>query len=173
MAEQDRLMMALFRDADNAESAYKELINRGYQRDEISILTSKDTHDKHFTTGGKTVETGSKAAEGTGVGAALGGTVGAIVAAIAAIGTNVLLPGLGLVVAGPLAAALAGAGAGGATGGIIGALVGAGIPEEKAKEYETGLREGGIILGFAPRNAGEAAEVEKVWREFNGELMYR
>ncbi len=30
---------------------------------------------------------------------------------------------------------------------MIGALVGAGIPEYRAKVYETGLREGGILLG--------------------------
>ncbi len=63
-------------------------------------------------------ELGNKAAEGAGVGGAIGGTVGAIAAAIAAIGTSLVLPGLGLVIAGPIAAALAGAGAGaGAAGG--------------------------------------------------------
>ena len=36
-----------------------------------------------------------------------------------------------------LAAGLAGAGAGGLAGGLIGALVGPGIPEARAKLYET------------------------------------
>ena len=57
-------------------------------------------------------------------------------AAIAAIGTSLVIPGLGLVVAGPLAAALAGAGAGGTAGGLIGALVGHGMPEDRTKKYE-------------------------------------
>ena len=51
-------------------------------------------------------ELGSKAAEGAGVGGAIGGTVGAILAAIAAVGTTIAIPGLGLVIAGPLAAAI-------------------------------------------------------------------
>ena len=54
-------------------------------------------------------------------------------------------------------------GAGGITGGLIGALIGTGIPEETVQHYETGLREGGIVLGFRPRNAVEANEVESVW----------
>jgi hypothetical protein len=56
-----------------------------------------------------------------------------------------------LLVAGPIAAALAGAGAGAVAGGAIGALVGAGIPEERVKEYESGLKEGGIVMRRAPR----------------------
>ena len=50
--------------------------------------------------------------------------------AVAAVGTTLLIPGLGIVVAGPLAAVIAGAGAGAATGGLIRALVGWNIPEE-------------------------------------------
>jgi hypothetical protein len=56
----------------------------------------------------------------------------------------------GMIVAGPIAAALAGAGAGAVAGGAIGALVGAGIPEERVKEYESGLKDG-------YRHGGEAA----------------
>jgi hypothetical protein len=56
---------------------------------------------------------GWKAAEGLGVGGAVGRGVGAALAAIFAVGSTIVVPGLGLVVAGPIAAALAGAAAGG------------------------------------------------------------
>ena len=131
---------------------------------------SEETRTRYY---GKAEGIGSKASEGFAAGAAVGGTLGAILGAIAAIGTSIVLPGLGLIVAGPLAAALVGAGAGGATGGLVGALIGAGIPEETAERYEAGLREGGIVLGFRPRNLTEASEVEKVWQSHNGELIYR
>ena len=166
------MMTALFRDRNDAENAYQELLNRGYNRDDINVLMSDETRSGYGEAVTET-ELGSKAAEGTGVGAAVGGTLGAIIGAIAAIGTSVVLPGLGLIIAGPLAAALAGAGAGGATGGLVGALIGSGIPEETAKSYETGLREGGIVLGFNPRSAGEADEVENVWKKYNGEMTHR
>lgn len=48
-----------------------------------------------------------------GIGSAIGGTIGAVAAAVAAAGTSLVFPGLGIVVAGPLAASLAGGGAGG------------------------------------------------------------
>jgi hypothetical protein len=65
-----------------------------------------------------------------------------------------------LVVAGPIIAALAGAGAGATTGGIIGALVGAGIPEHRAKVYDAGLREGGILLGVETKSGDDADKLE-------------
>jgi hypothetical protein len=85
-----------------------------------------------------------------------------------------VLPGVGLVVAGPLAAALAGAGAGGLTGGLAGALIGWGIPEERANLYESGIREGGTVLGVRPRSHEDADYFENEWRDrYRGEHIYR
>ena len=95
--------------------------------------------------------------------------VGATLAAIAAIGTSLVLPGLGLVIAGPLAAGLAGAGAGGVTGGLIGALIGAGIPEERVKHYEEGIKHGGILMGVTPRSDEDARHFETRWQEHQGQ----
>jgi hypothetical protein len=111
--------------------------------------------------------------EGAGTGAAIGGTVGATLAAIAAIGTTLALPGLGLLIAGPIAAGLAGAGAGGATGGLIGALIGAGIPEERVKRYEEGIKNGGIMMGVTPRSDDDAAYFEDEWKRNRGVDVYR
>ena len=97
----------------------------------------------------------------------------AIAAAIAAVGTSIAVPGLGLVVAGPLAAALAGAGAGGAAGGLVGALIGAGIPEERVKHYEKGLKEGGILMGVRPRTEEDAGYFESEWSKAGGTHVYR
>ena len=76
-------------------------------------------------------------------------------------------------VAGPLAAAIAGAGAGAATGGIVGALIGWGIPEERVKQYDAGIREGGILMAVRPRNDEDAAHIENTWRSDRGEHVYR
>jgi hypothetical protein len=64
------------------------------------------------------------------------------------------------VIAGPIATALAGAG--GLAGGIIGALFGWGIPEERAKHYESDLKDGGIVLGVIPSN-DEDATYSRAW----------
>jgi len=168
-----RLVTGMFRDRESAERAYGSLTSRGYDKDDVNLLMSDDTRKKYFTSDGIETELGTKAAEGAGKGAAIGGTIGATLAAIAAIGTSVALPGLGLIVAGPLAAALAGAGAGGATGGIIGALIGAGIPEERVKHYETGLKEGGIVMGVNARSDEDAEYFESDWKNNRGEHVYR
>jgi hypothetical protein len=129
---QNRTVAGLFNDRESAERAYSSLNSRGYTTDDVNLMMSDETRNRHFGEGTVDTELGSKALEGAGVGSAIGGTLGAIIGGIAAIGTNLVLPGIGLVVAGPLAAALAGAGAGGLTGGLVGALVGSGIPEEHA-----------------------------------------
>ena len=154
--EQSRVVSGLFNDRDSAERAYSTIESRGYSRDDVNLLMSDETRNKHFGEGTPETELGSKALEGAGAGSAIGGTLGAIIGGIAAIGTNVLLPGVGLVVAGPLAAALAGAGAGGLTGGLVGALIGSGIPEEHAAEYEEGIKNGGVYMGVNPRNDEDA-----------------
>src|SRR6195256_6044733 len=105
----------LFKTRAAAEAAVDAIIKRGYTRDDISVLMSDSTKSKEFA-----VQTKSHAADGAGVGGAIGGTVGAVLLAIAAVGTTIAIPGLGLFIAGPIAAALARAGAGGVTRRVIG-----------------------------------------------------
>lgn len=158
----DRWMTGSFRDRDSAERAYNSLLERGYSRDDVNVLMSDKSRETYFSDAN--TELGSKALEGAGAGSAIGGTLGAIIGGIAAIGTNVFLPGLGLIVAGPLAAALAGAGAGGLTGGLIGALIGAGIPEDEAARYEEDVKNGNIVMGFKPRNNEDYSYYDQEWR---------
>lgn len=169
-----RMVTGLFRDRDSAELAYRSVSDRGYRGDAVNVVMSDDTRKRYFADG-TAVETelGSKAAEGAGAGAAIGGTLGAIAAAIAAVGTSIAIPGLGLVIAGPIAAAIAGAGAGGAAGTVVGALIGWGIPEERVKHYESGIKEGGILMSVEPRTDAEAEVVEREWRDARGEHVYR
>jgi len=154
-----------------ANRAYEGLTSKhGYKSDDISVMMSDDTRIKHFgdVKPGTELSGGTKAAEGLGKGAAIGGGIGAALAALFAIGTSIAIPGLGLVVAGPIAAALAGAGAGGATGGLIGALIGAGIPEDRAREYERGINDGGILIGTRYRDADHAKELERDFTSYGG-----
>src|SRR5918993_2298125 len=124
------LVTGLFKTKLAAEAAVDALIKHGYTRDDISVLMSDATKNKEFA-----IETRTHAADGAGIGGAVGGTVGAVLAAIAAVGTSIALPGIGLVIAGPIAAALAGAGAGGFTGGGVGALVRPGVPQQRGKDF--------------------------------------
>jgi hypothetical protein len=167
------LVTGMFTDRESAERAYQSIKNKGYSNDDVHLIMSEDTRHKHFSPEVGKTELGNKALEGAGTGSAIGGTLGAIAGAIAAIGTSLLIPGLGIVVAGPLAAAIAGAGAGGVAGGIIGALVGAGIPEARARVYEKGVKEGNIVIGVRTRNDEDAAYFEDEWRRNNAIEIHR
>lgn len=169
------MMTGMFNDRESSERAYNTLKDRGYTQEDINVVMSEETRDRYFSDSDNVEETelGNKAAEGTGAGSAIGGTLGAIAGAIAAVGTSVAIPGLGIVVAGPVAAGLAGAGAGGLTGGLIGALVGWGIPEKRAKLYEAGIKDGNIVLGVNPRSDEDADYVEKEWKKYEGEEIHR
>jgi hypothetical protein len=167
------MVTGLFRDRESAERAYRAASDRGYGNNDINLAMSDETRERYFSGDSANTELGNKAAEGAGVGGAIGSALGAIAAAVAAVGTTLAIPGLGIVVAGPVAAALAGAGAGGITGGLIGALVGWGIPEERVKEYEEGIKEGGILMGVKPRNEEDAAYIENEWKSINGQHVYR
>lgn len=147
------MLTGMFRDRDSTEDAYNSLHERGYTDDEISLVMSDKTRKEHLSGDVADTEIGTKAAEGAGKGSAIGGTVGAIAGLIAAIGTSLVIPGLGIVIAGPIVAGLAGAGAGSITCGIICALVGSGIPEA-----------GQIVIGVKPRNDEDAKYFEENWR---------
>jgi hypothetical protein len=166
------MVTGLFYDRDSAERAYQAISDRGYDTNDLNLLMSDETRRKLFpgdTSDGPTTELGNKAAEGAGIGGAVGGTMGATLGALIVAGTSIVLPGLGLVIAGPLAAAAAGA----ATGGLIGALIGWGMPEEHVRRYESGLKEGGILMGVKPRSEEDALHVEEQWRRHSGQQIYR
>lgn len=166
-----RTLTGMFRDRDAAERAWYSLHERGYGADEVDLLMSEDTRARHFGADTPDTELGNKAMEGAGTGSAIGGTLGAIAGAIAAIGTTLVIPGLGLVLAGPIAAALAGAGAGGLAGGLIGALVGRGIPEDRAQRYEQDIRGGGIVISVKPKSDEDADYIQNSWKGGKAEYV--
>ena len=162
-----RMVTGMFPDKDAAERAYSTIHERGYTKDDVNVVMSEDTRKKYYSHDVEETVIGTKAAEGAGKGSAIGGTIGAITGVIAAIGTSLVIPGLGVLIAGPIAAGLAGAGAGGITGGIVGALIGSGIPEARAKLYEAGVKKGHIVMGVHPRNEEDEKYIESTWKEYN------
>ncbi len=91
----------------------------------------------------------------------LGGAVG-LFAAVGALA----LPGVGPIIAGGTLAATLTAGA--ATGGLVGALVTLGVPEGDARYFETGLRQGSVLV---TANAGSRAqEAYEILQECGADL---
>lgn len=168
----DCIITGIFRDRAAAERAYECAKSRGYTDSDVSVLMSDETRTRCFPRSEvATTELGSKAGEGAGVGFVAGGGLGALLMGLAAAG--IAVPGLPIIAMGPLAAAVAGGAGGGVVGAIVGALVGSGIPEERAKLYETGVGEGGIVLGVTPRTDADAEFLERCWTDAGGEQIYR
>jgi hypothetical protein len=169
-ASKQKMTTAVFRDRHDANAAWSWLTSRGYRPDEVNLLMSESTKANYYShPDEEEISASTHAAEGVAAGGAIGTAVGATAAAIAAIGTSLVIPGLGFVVAGPIAAALAGAGAGAVAGGIIGGLVGLGIPESNARAYEEALRDGGVVVGVVPHNSSDASAIKKKFEELRGE----
>jgi uncharacterized protein (TIGR02271 family) len=148
-------VVGLFDDATRAERAIRDLKAAGFTDSQIGVLMQDRTKERRLAE-----DTGTKAGESAAAGAIGGGALGGVVGLLAGIGALVI-PGIGPIVAGgALASTLAGAGIGAAAGGIIGALIGMGIPEDEARYYERGLREGGILVTVdAGPRAAEARQM--------------
>jgi len=115
----------------DAEVAVRELEGAGIPTDEISIIAPDGSQ-----------RSGSPAATGASIGAAVGG-IGGFLAGIGAI----TVPGLGPVVgAGWLVSTLTGAAAGGMAGGVLEAFAVAGIDEADAYVYAEHVRGGGTMV---------------------------
>lgn len=159
-----RRTTALFLNKEAAERAYQKALDAGYTPKEINVFMSETSRLKYY---GTTVvlEKGDKSMDGLGLGGATGGAVAGILAALAAIGTNIAIPGLGIVVAGPLVAGLAGVGAGSIAGGLIGTLIGWGISEDRVHELKSGIQEGGIVLSVDETLPN--THLQEDWRAIN------
>ncbi|MFZ0682571.1 MAG: hypothetical protein WA428_00460 [Candidatus Cybelea sp.] len=160
MYTEDAFESEIYYDREPATAAVERLHNLGYGRDEISVMMDDKTRERAFSS-----IVNVKGSEGIAAGATIGGVLGAIVAGLTATGSVAAIAGTGglatPLVVGPLAAALAGLGAGAAGGGILGGLIGVGIGESRAKQYEKGLREGGILVAVRPKSKEHRADVRR------------
>lgn len=174
MPEKRKMVTAVFRNQDDAERAFDSLRLINYSETEVAIVMSEKTRTDWYSRVDKSDrhEVGSKAVEGMGVGGAIGTAVGVTLGAVAAIGATIALPGLGLIIAGPIAAALAGGGAGALSGGLIGGLVGLGISEDNAEAYQEVLRQGGAMVAVEPHTREDVPKIEKRFKNNNGENIY-
>ncbi|WP_437585253.1 hypothetical protein [Sorangium sp. So ce1000] len=110
---------------DEAEAAAERIIECGYTRQDVSLLMTDATRHRCFRAPDE---------------APTSHTFGAAVA------MSVVVPGLGFVVAGPLAAVVASAVGAGIKGGLREILMSAGVPKHWAERYEAGVRKGGILV---------------------------
>jgi hypothetical protein len=140
-----KTVVGLFEEQTDAQNAVDALVDRGFPRDQISVVASETGRQYVRDDRAESVEvrpSGAGAAVGAVSGAVIGGGAGLLV------GLGALaVPGLGpLVALGPLVTTLAGMAAGTVAGGLLGALVDIGVPKEEAEVYVEGVRRGYILV---------------------------
>lgn len=177
-----RLVAASFDDVDNAIEATRTLESHGYDQDQISVFMSDATRYGYLEAnpGFKSADVvvdrvelrkENKVLEGAGAGGVIGGAIGAVGAAVAAVGSALLIPPLGLAVAGPVVSVFAGAGAGAAAGGLVGALIGSGMSEYRARRFEQAVKNGHVIVGVSARTEAERHDLIERLDSAGGKLI--
>jgi hypothetical protein len=140
-----------------AERIVYELKTAGFSPNDISALLPDKTATRDFAH-----EKNTKAPEGAAAGVGAGGLLGGGLGWLVGIG-SLAIPGLGpFIAAGPIMAALSGAAVGAAVGGLTGAMVGMGIPELEAKQYESKIREGNILLSVHTEDSDERKRAQEI-----------
>lgn len=141
-----RTIAAVFDSHKNAESAARQVKDRGLRTDDISIVTKEADEGAGrgatatMGTGAGTGARNDNVSDGVVTGGVLGGLAGLLIGA-----GSMVIPGLGIVAAaGPITGLLSGA----VTGGIVGGLVDLGIPENKSRQYETDIRAGKTLFSM-------------------------
>ncbi|MWV43413.1 low temperature-induced protein [Paenibacillus sp. HJL G12] len=137
----EKKIVGVFESEQEASRAIEDLQRYGFPTKDISVIT-KDREDLESIT----ADTGTKAPEGVAAGVATGGMLGGVTGLLAGIGA-LAIPGIGpILAAGPIAATLAGMAVGAGAGGMVGGLIGLGIPEDEAKDYESYVDKGKILV---------------------------
>jgi hypothetical protein len=137
-----KTVVALFEFEEEANRAVEDLVEQGFARDGISVVTGHGLSkpEEHVSAEG---DFEGKMVGALGKGLAVGGGAGAIAGGVASL----VIPGVGpFVLAGALATTFFGAGLGGAVGGAMGVLMQAGVDESNARLFESALRHGGVVV---------------------------
>jgi len=138
-----KTIVALFNNYRNAESAAKQIKEKGLKTEDISIILKEDENGSDARGAqGNTIESkrNDDISDGVVTGGILGGLAGLLIGA-----GSLVVPGLGIIAAaGPIAGLISGA----ITGGVVGGLIDLGIPEEKSKEYEHHIKSGKVLFSM-------------------------
>ncbi|HEX8923390.1 MAG TPA: DUF1269 domain-containing protein [Patescibacteria group bacterium] len=152
------LVAGLFHDSESAGRAVAELKQQGFTQD-MSVI-SRDYDDPE----GKIHNVKHDVSQGAKGGAVFGAAAAGITALIAGL-SSITIPGLGLIVAGPLASVLTAAAGGAAAGGVVGALADYGIPDTQAKEFQQGILAGDVVVAVSTDHDKEQ-QVEEILDQY-------
>jgi hypothetical protein len=167
-------LTGLFEDGESAERAFQACIDRGHAIGDINIVVSEGTRKRLLADNEKHgAGLAARKLEGGELGGPSGGRVGILVTIFAAVGAAIAIPTVGFI-AGPLAVALAAAGTAGVAAGLISAFADWGVPADRVRHYEDGIRKGAILVLVETRSEAEARDIAEDWKKIGGrDIFYR
>jgi hypothetical protein len=146
--------VGVFSTIQAADNAVARLLNAGFTREEISVVCSDETKERHF----REFEHEKPAGTNTPAAVAIGGSIGAALGGLTAVGIGAATGGVGLLVAGGAAAWT-----GGVFGGFLGAMMSRGTENELANFYNQAVVLGRILVAVEVQ--GESADARLVQAE--------
>ncbi|MCF2487589.1 hypothetical protein [Dyadobacter sp. CY347] len=155
---------AVFFTKKNAESAYQALLRLGHTEDDISVLMSDETLSKHAN---QVSESAPYEADGfveTDEEKPKEGAKHLIAGAIISITSMISLPELGI----SISRRLIGKVEEKPENKTISHVIATQIPEAHCDTYETGIKEGGIIISVDPKNRAERDAIVREFRNNDG-----
>lgn len=136
-------VVGTYRNMSEAQKVLTDLVNAGFERDDISLVTT-DVDGQYQSQANRTDVVGDDVTAGEG--ALIGGLEGGLIGFALGLGA-LAIPGIGPILAfGPLVGALIGAGTGAVTGGLAASLIDSGIDETDAHTYAEAVRRGYVLL---------------------------
>ena len=156
-------VVGVFDSREQAERCVREMRNKGFTENEISIVVRGQQNREGGAKGGRDTEAAAEMGDqNLADGTAWGGALGALGGLLAGAGA-LAIPGVGpIIAAGPLAAALTGA----VGGGVVGGLMDLGVPEERGRQYEEEVKQG-RVLAVVETDGDKADESAALIRQYN------
>jgi hypothetical protein len=134
---EESVRAGIFSSLPDADAAVQKLLAAGFTTDQITVICSDETKERHFREFEHQEPAGEHAAEA----AAAGASIGAVAGGLTAIAVGAASGAVPLVLAG--AAGLAG---GSALGGFVGAMLTRGTEKELSDFYDQAVRKGDVVV---------------------------
>ncbi|MEO6286563.1 MAG: hypothetical protein ABIN80_04680 [Dyadobacter sp.] len=148
----------------DADHAYNALLQRGHTADDISVLMSDETLNKHQDPGRDTAQSVTVSEDESSLDKAKNAFAGIIIS----ITSMISLPGIGIAISNTLQKKMPIKPDEDAPYGKSHALSSSGIPDQHAESYSDHMHEGGIIISVDPRNEEEKRAIIQDFKLCNG-----
>jgi hypothetical protein len=148
--------VGVYADVDSARRAVTSLLEAGFTRDQITVVSSDETKERYFRKFEHQKPAGSNAPAAV----TAGGSLGAAIGGLAAVAGGIALGGIPLLVIGG-----SGLLTGGVVGGFLGAMLSRGFEKSAANYYDQAVQRGKLLVAVedhgpsAPQSLGRAERI--------------